>query len=68
LVELLVVLAVIALLVAMLFPALSRAKAKALAAQCEANLRQQGVALRLYVDDNDAVYPYYFAGGYYLGG
>lgn len=51
LVELLVVIAVIAILAALLLPALSRAKAAALSAACKSNLHQIGVGLRLYADE-----------------
>jgi prepilin-type N-terminal cleavage/methylation domain-containing protein len=57
LIELLVVIAIIAILAAMLLPALSRAKQKAQRASCLSNLRQIGIAFRLYLDNNEARFP-----------
>src|SRR5262245_61671488 len=54
--ELLAVISVIAILAALLLPALSRAKAAAQATQCRNNLRQIGLALTFYISDH-AVYP-----------
>jgi prepilin-type N-terminal cleavage/methylation domain-containing protein len=56
LVELLVVTAIIAVLAALLLPALARAKQKAKATQCMSNLKEIGVGCALYeLDNNDAL-------------
>ena len=56
LVELLVVIAVIAILAALLLPALNRSKQLAYTLTCKSNLRQYGLAVRMYVGDNQ-FYP-----------
>jgi prepilin-type N-terminal cleavage/methylation domain-containing protein len=57
LVELLVVVAIVAILAAVLFPVFSRAKAAAAKTACTSNLRQTGVALALYLADSDDQMP-----------
>jgi prepilin-type N-terminal cleavage/methylation domain-containing protein len=58
LIELLVVIAIIAILAGLLLPALSRAKSKAQRLICVNNLRQLGLGLRLWADNNEGKFPW----------
>ena len=56
-IELLVVISIMVLLMAMLLPALSRARKQARAVVCQSNLRQWGVLMATYVSENDGRLP-----------
>jgi len=57
LIELLVVIAIIAVLAALLIPAVSRTMDRGRTAKCANNQRQLGLAMAMYLADNDDAYP-----------
>jgi len=57
LIELLVVIAIIAILAAILFPVFAKAREKARQASCQSNLKQIGLAFKMYVQDYDERWP-----------
>jgi prepilin-type N-terminal cleavage/methylation domain-containing protein/prepilin-type processing-associated H-X9-DG protein len=57
LIELLVVVTIIAVLVAMLLPAIHKARENARQIACGSNLRQLGLALNYYINDNANLFP-----------
>jgi prepilin-type N-terminal cleavage/methylation domain-containing protein len=57
LIELLVVIAIIAILASMLLPALSRAKESAYRIKCTNHMKELGISIQLYADDNNGFYP-----------
>ena len=58
LIELLVVISIIGILMSLLMPTLSRAKGKVNDTKCISNLRQIGIALTLYADENSSKLPF----------
>ncbi len=58
LIELLVVVAIIALLAAILFPVFGRARENARRSSCQSNLKQMGLGILQYTQDNDETMPY----------
>jgi prepilin-type N-terminal cleavage/methylation domain-containing protein/prepilin-type processing-associated H-X9-DG protein len=57
LIELLVVIAIIAILAGMLLPVLGRAKEDSVRIKCVNNVKQLGLAMQMYADDNNALLP-----------
>jgi prepilin-type N-terminal cleavage/methylation domain-containing protein len=69
LVELLVVIGIIALLIAILLPALGRAREQANSVACKSNLHQIGLAMMTYANDNHGLWvPAQYVGAGYSGG
>ncbi|HLK55247.1 MAG TPA: DUF1559 domain-containing protein [Chthonomonadaceae bacterium] len=61
LIELLVVIAIIAILAAFLFPVFAQARESARQTVCTSNVREIGLAVKMYVQDYDETYPIFYA-------
>jgi prepilin-type N-terminal cleavage/methylation domain-containing protein len=61
LIELLVVIAIIAILAAMLLPSLAKAKSQAQTIKCAANMKNWGLALNMYIGENNNCFPFFAA-------
>lgn len=66
LVELLVVIGIIGLLISILLPSLSRAREFAKRAKCLSNVRQVGIAMTVYANQNNQKLPMHHGGGSWL--
>ena len=58
LIELLVIVAIIAVLASLLLPALGKARKKSRLALCTSNMKQMSTAIYLYLDDHEDYFPY----------
>jgi prepilin-type N-terminal cleavage/methylation domain-containing protein len=67
LIELLVVIAIIALLISLLLPALNRAREQSRQVKCLSQVRQMGVAIRMYANDNSDFIPHVRPEEFYRG-
>ena len=68
LLELLIVVAIIAILASLLLPALSSVKARGQMAGCMSNERQMGIALHMYLEESGQRYPFSVLPGSTAGG
>lgn len=64
LVELLVVIAIISILAGMLLPALENALESAHTISCLNKLKNLGITMSMYTDDNNSIYPHHYNGWY----
>ena len=68
LIELLIVVAIIAILAALLLPALNRARGKSISISCVGNLKQLGILLQGYMNDNNEfLFQWDYNGNWQLG-